>query len=138
MRSLKLQRGLGAIGWLCVICVVVFFATCAFKMVPAYNENQLVKTALRSLADDPVSVQEMTKGEIRQKLNKFYTINNVRGDAAKSLDVDRQRDKTLVKVNYEVRVPLFANVSVVMTFNNVLDSSRPQACCSAPSTPATP
>lgn len=132
MHNQKHQQGLGAIGWLCVILLVVFFGLCTFKMVPAYSENQLVKSALRSLTRDVESVHTMSKGEIRQKLNSFYTINNVRGPATDALEIDRQRDKTLVKVNYEVRVPLFANVEVVMTFNNVLDSSRPQDCCSSP------
>lgn len=133
MYNYKYQRGLGAISWLCIIFIVVFFGTSAFKMVPAYNENQLVKTALRNLGQDPDGLHEMSKSEIRSQLNKFYTINNVRGEATKSLEIDRQREKTLVKVNYEVREQLFGNVSVVMTFNNVLDSSRPDACCDAPS-----
>lgn len=131
MSTKRYQQGLGAIGWLCVILIAVFLGLCAVRMVPAYSDNQLVKSALRSLTRDVESVHTMSKGEIRQKLNSFYTINNVRGPATKALDVDRQRDKTLVKVNYEVRVPLFANVSVVMTFDNVLDSSRPQECCSS-------
>ena len=131
MYNYKYQRGMGAIGWLCVILIVVFFGTSAFKMVPAYNENQMIKTALRSLADGPDNVHEMPKSEIRSQLRKFYTINNVRGEAAKNLEIDRQRDQTLVKINYEVREKLFGNVSVVMTFNNVLDSSKPDACCKA-------
>lgn len=133
MHSYKRQRGLGAIAWLCLIVVVVFFGLCAFKMVPAYNENQLVKAGLRSLAKDVDGVQHMTRGEIHRKMQTFYSLNNVRGEAAKHLEVEQRRDKTLVKVNYDVRVPLFANISVVMTFNNVLDSSKPGACCRAPS-----
>lgn len=129
MYSYKKQRGLGAIGWLCVLVLLGFFGTCAFKMVPAYTENQLVESALKSLAEEPESVHQMSKSEIKQKLNTFYTINNVRGKPTESLEIERLRDKTLVKVNYEVRAELFANVSVVMTFNNVLDSSNPEACC---------
>lgn len=132
MQNYKDQRGLSSISWLCVIVVVVFFGLCAFKMVPAYNENLMVKTALRSLADEPEGVGAMTKVQIRRELHQFYNLNNVRGPATKSLEIDEQREKTLVSVNYEVRVPLFANVAVVMTFNNMLDSSRPEDCCDPP------
>lgn len=132
MNRYKSQRGLGSIGWIGVLLVTVFFGTCAFKMLPAYNENQLVKSALRSLTDGPDSVEDMSDAEIRQKLNSFYTINNVRGEATSNLEIERKRDATLVRIAYEVRVPIFGNVSAVMDFDNVLDSSRPQACCSAP------
>jgi hypothetical protein len=132
MRSYRNQRGLSAISWLCVIVVVVFFGLCAFKMVPAYNENLMVKAALRSLANQPEGVGAMTKTEIRNELRQFYDMNNVRGEPTRSLKIEEHRGKTLVFINYEVRVPLFANISVVMTFNNMLDSSQPQNCCDPP------
>lgn len=132
MMTLKKQQGLGAIAWLTIIVVVVIFGVCAAKMIPAYTENLTVEAGLRSLTDDIEPVHEMSKGEIRQKLSNFYTINNVRGPATENLEIDRNRDRTLVQVNYEVRESLFANIAVVMTFNNQLDSSKPEECCSGP------
>ncbi len=132
MQSYRHQRGLSTISWLCVIVIVVFFGLCAFKMVPAYNENLMVTAALRSLADHPEGVGNLTKSQIRRELREFYNMNHVTGPATDGLTIEEHRGKTLVFINYEVRVPLFANISVVMTFNNMLDSSQPQDCCDPP------
>jgi hypothetical protein len=54
----------------------------------------------------------------------------VRGEAAKALNVERRQEKTIISVNYETRIPFLANIDVVVKFDNVLDSSRPDECCS--------
>ena len=108
-----------------------FFLTCFFKVGPAYLDNHYIVAALRDLAEEhPDDLAHLSKSTIRQELSKFYTINNVRGEAAKSLEVERKQDKTIISVAYETRVPFIANIDVVIKFNNVLDSSRPDECCS--------
>lgn len=108
-----------------------FFLTCFFKVGPPYLDNRFIVSALKDLAEQhPDDLAQLSKATIRQELSKFYTINNVRGEASKALEVDRRQDKTIITVAYETRVPFIANVDVVVKFNNVLDSSRPDECCS--------
>ena len=108
-----------------------FILTCFFKIGPAYMDNRYIVSALKSLAKDhPDDLAQVSKESIRQELSKFYTINNVRGEAAKALDVERRQDKTIITIAYETRIPFWANIDVVVKFNNVLASSHPDKCCS--------
>lgn len=128
MKSLRYQVGLSSIGWLLTIMVAGFFLLCAFKLIPAYADDRYIQTALKSLPQGR-ALTELSNGEIKKKLGKFYMINNVRSEGSKNIKIERTSKKTLVNINYEVRVPLFHNIDVVMVFKNQLDSSRPDACC---------
>ena len=118
-----------------VLASLGFFLTCFFKVGPAYLDNYYIVAALRSFAEDhPDDLAQLSRETIRSELNKFYTINNVRGEAAKALHVERRQEKTIITVAYETRIPFLFNTDVVVKFNNVLDSSRPDECCSVSET----
>ncbi len=129
MRLSKYQRGMSSLGWLSVLAIGGFIMLCVFRLTPAYMEDRYIQEALRSLADENGEIQDMTNGEIRKKLSSFYMVNNIRSQSAKDIKIERKRDQILVKMEYEVRVPIMANVSAVMSFNNVWDSRRPYECC---------
>jgi len=128
MNSLRYQAGLSSIGWLLTIMVAGFFLLCAFKLIPSYAEDRYIQSALKALPQGG-ALMELSNSEIKKKLDKFYMINNVRSEGARNIKIERTSKKTLVNVNYEVRVPLIYNIDVVMIFKNQLDSSRPDACC---------
>lgn len=124
------QRGYGLLEWLAILAAAGFFLLFAFRVVPLYAENRYVISALKSLEDGGTRLSEMTDAEIRKKLANFYMINNVRSEGpTKNLKIDRSNNKVLVMVDYETRVNLFANIDVVMVFQNHLDSTRTNMCC---------
>jgi hypothetical protein len=131
MKTLKRQRGLSSLGWLFVISVAGFALLCGFKLGPVYLDNNFVRGALQSLAKEG-EIGSMSNGEIRSKLSKLFTINNIRGEVTKKVKIERKKDRVLVNINYEERIPLIYNIDVVLTFENQLDSSRPGECCNPP------
>lgn len=138
IKSIKHQRGLGMLQWAFVIAIAGFFLLFAFKVIPLYAENRYVESALRSLVTGGEELEQMTDGEIKSKLSKFYTINNVRSiGPTESVKVKRESEKVLVTVDYETRAPLFWNIDLVVSFQNHLDSTRPDQCCKPAATPKT-
>lgn len=130
MASIKKHSGISSLWLLFVLATAGFLLLCFFRLGPAYLENHQVKGALKQLGQNhPNSLAEMSNGAIRQELSRYYTINNIRGEPARALEIERQRERILIKVAYEVRVPMFSNIDAVMSFNNVLDSSQPDKCC---------
>lgn len=127
----KKQAGMEMMTILIVLVVLFSFLFLASRIVPPYYDNSLIVEALKSVAENhPEDLKEVSKSTIRSELSKFYTVNNVRGDVTNVLEVDRRKEKTIIQIAYEVRVPLVANIDAVIKFDNVLDSSKPDECCS--------
>jgi hypothetical protein len=115
MISLKQQKGLSSIGWLFVITIFGLVFTIVAKLAPFYLDNRFVVSTLHGLAED-ATFPQMTPNQVRTKLKKTFSINNIRGKAVDSVKVNKVK-----------------NTTVVLTFNSLLDSSRPSDCCSAAS-----
>jgi len=129
MKTAQYQRGIGSLGWVAILAIGGFVLTCFFRLGPHYMDNISVRDALRSLAEQNDDVNNLDKEQIFKQLNNYILINNVRGKEAQAFKVVRRKDYTLVNNAYEVRVPMFYNVDVVLTFKSQLDSSKPETCC---------
>jgi hypothetical protein len=132
MISLKQQKGLSSIGWLLVITVFGLAFTIIAKLAPFYLDNRFVVSTLHGLAED-ATFPQMSTDQVRTKLRKTFGINNIRGKAVDSVKISKVKNIILITVEYEERVNILFNVDVVLTFNSLLDSSRPGDCCSASS-----
>jgi hypothetical protein len=132
MISLKQQKGLSSIGWLSVIILFGAVFTIVAKLAPFYLDNRFVVSTLQGLADDP-AFPKMASSQVRSKLTKTFKINNIRGKAVDSVKVIKKNNIKLVTIEYEERINIVYNIDIVLTFNSLLDSSRPEECCSAAS-----
>ena len=128
LRSLAAQKGMSYWGWLFIIAVFGFCLTVVSKMGPAYIDAHYVEEGLVSLAEKD-NIREMSNTEIKRELDRFFTINNVRGQPTQAVKIIRGADSTLVSINYELRQPLFQNVDVVMKFDKQLNTAKPELCC---------
>jgi hypothetical protein len=125
------QAGLTAISMLLMLVIAAFLMLFAFKVVPVYAENYYITAGLKTLAEDNPDLAKMKTSEIKKAMSRYYTINNVRSDGAQQLEVIRKSRSLQVVNEYESRVTLLANIDLVLSFKNVLDSTRPDECCSA-------
>ena len=128
------QQGWSMGSLILVLVLVAFFMLCAFKLVPVYVENYYITNGLQRLGDDPEKLQSASKAQILKDLQHYFLINNVRSPASKRIEIERTSDGVLVINQYETRVPLFANIDVILSFHNVLNSARPDDCCAVPAT----
>lgn len=129
MTIISKQGGWSSWSLLMVMIIAAFFLLCAFKLVPAYAENYYIVNGLKQLGEEPEKLSKMSNEQIRRDLSSYYTINNVRSAGAKELEISRSSRGVVVSNEYEERIPLLANIDVVLKFHNVLDSSRPDDCC---------
>ncbi|WP_323774105.1 DUF4845 domain-containing protein [Alcanivorax sp.] len=111
------QRGMSMISWAVVLIVVAILGTAAFRMVPAYMEHNTIATTIRSLLQDSKTAL-MSPGEIRDGLSKRFTINQVNVIRVDDLAIVKEGGVLTVSTDYEVREPMFYNVSIVMTFKD--------------------
>lgn len=111
------QRGLSLISWMVILVVVAILGTAAFRMIPAYLEYNTISTAIRSLLQDN-KVAMMSGGEIRAALDKRFLINQVNAITVNDLKISKEGGVMVIATDYEVREPLFYNISIVMTFKD--------------------
>ncbi|MBX2807206.1 MAG: DUF4845 domain-containing protein [Cellvibrionaceae bacterium] len=128
MSGFNRHRGLSALGWLFVLSVAGFGLLTASKLGPHYLDNRFVVASLKDLSEDP-AFPGMTLKAIREKLNKTFRVNNVRGKPLQSINIKRNAKGTVVTIAYEEVIPFIYNIDVVLRFNSVLDSAKPDACC---------
>lgn len=58
----------------------------------------------------------MSESELRQALDKRFLINQVEAIKVDDLVFSREGGVLIISTDYEVREPMFYNVSIVMTF----------------------
>ena len=126
--SINRQRGLSLLGWLIVICIFGFAIMVASKLGPYYLDNRYVVEVLKTLGEDP-NFPKMTTNEIKRQLGKTFQINNVRGKPTDSVKIVKNSGGTLVSIQYEERIDFLHNIDVVLDFHSVLDSNKPDQCC---------
>lgn len=129
MRLPSIQKGVTTTGFLALALLAFFVIYTAFKLVPAYAENRYIISALKSIAKNNDDLTQMTTKEIRTQLQKFYTVNNVRSEGSRNIEIDEHADKVIIDINYEERIDFLLNIDLLLTFNNQLDSSQPGRCC---------
>ena len=109
------QRGLSLISWMVILVVVVILGTAAFRMIPAYMEYNTVATTIRTTLQDNRAAM-MSEGEIRESIRKRFVLNQVKVITPDDVEVYKDGAFLKAEVDYEVREPMFYNVSIVMTF----------------------
>jgi hypothetical protein len=109
------QRGMTIVGWLVIAVVGAGTVTLALRLGPHYIDFRTIQAVVESLPASEVHL--MTTANIRELLEKRLKINNVRDKSMKDLmKIERTKEETHVKVDYEVREPLIYNADVVLVF----------------------
>ena len=115
---MKNQQGWTIWTMLLTAAILVALALLAMKLTPHYLNNYKLKSALTHVTSDS-RVVNMTRRQIVQEMkNKLYIDY---GDELINLDdslvVEKRRGSMNLSVEYEVVVPLVANVSALLFFN---------------------
>ena len=110
------QRGITMLGFLITLCVVIFFAYCAMKIVPMYIEYYSVKKALASIANEQ-NAQITSKDKIRALFARHMQIDYVSVIKPEMLKIESTDTGYNMLMDYERRTPLFANLDVVAKFH---------------------
>ena len=111
------QCGISLIGWAVILLVAIVFGTAALRMVPVYMEHNTISSTIKSLLQDSKTAL-MSPREVREALSKRFTINQVNVITVNDLAITKEGGILKISTDYEVREPMFYNVSIVMTFQD--------------------
>jgi Tfp pilus assembly major pilin PilA len=108
------QRGLTLLGFLFVAAVLLIAALLAFRMVPAYIEYYTVQKALDNAIRD---TNDPTLTNIRRSVERKLNADYVDAVYAKDVEVTRNGNTVTASVSWQKKLPLVANVSLVLDFD---------------------
>ena len=112
----RTQRGITLIGFVIVLGLVGFFAYIAMKLVPMYSEYYAVKQALKGLQAEP-GIANRDPGKIQDLFFRRLYISYAENVKPEHVKIERVDGGWNMRVDYEVRKPLMANLDVVGKFS---------------------
>lgn len=110
---MKYQRGVALSGLLFWGVVLFFVALLGMKVVPTTIEYYKIK---KSAASTLTKVgPESTVADVRNAFDRFAEIEMLEF-SSKDLDISKEDGKIVIEFAYEKRIPLFANVSLLIEY----------------------
>lgn len=112
---MKKQQGMTFIGLVLMVAGVVFIAVIGMKLVPSYIEYASIKKAIKKVSNES-GFNEMSTKDIKSSFEKSATIDDIKSITPNDLVISRTDSGTSIEVEYQVVVPLVANVSALIDF----------------------
>lgn len=116
------QKGMTMIGMALVLGLIVFFTLLGLKLIPPYLEDFKIQTALKTTAQQAQG-GGMSQDDIVVALQKRLEIENMDTtiDLRKSLKIEARGKSKIVRIVYEVRIPMAYNITVLLDFNDSVE-----------------
>lgn len=123
MKQRQSQQGVTLISLAVMLAILAFFVLLVLRLMPSYLEYFNVKSSMESLANEQGAGQ-MPTSEIRKLLSRRFDINDVEHVQRDDIKVKRESGKTVVSLEYEVRVHVMGNVDAVTHFQHEVELGR--------------
>jgi len=113
------QRGVTAIGWLFLLTPVAIVVYAAIRAAPVYLNYMKVAKAMDQ-AGGELKSGGATPQTIRATIDKHFEIDMVDYPTTKDMKITKDGSVWLVESQYDDDAPLFANVSLHITFDKTV------------------
>lgn len=110
------QRGMGFAGIILSIAAALFVVILGMKMVPAYIHNMQIQRIFQTIIADP-GMQNASVKDIRESYSKRATVDYISDITAEDIEIGKEGTSLSLSANYTVKIPVIANVSLVIEFN---------------------
>ena len=114
MRQRTPQRGLSMIGFLFVAVVLVTVAMVGFRVMPAYIEHYSIQKALKQTLDEARDLN--SAAEIRAAFQRHADAGYIESITSKDIEVVKTRNEVTASVSWTRKLPMVANVSLLLEF----------------------
>lgn len=110
----KKQSGVTLSGLLIAAVILSVVALLGMKVAPEVMEYFTIKKAVKAVANDAGAKNSVT--DARKIFERHATIDNITAITSKDLDITKDGANLVISFAYEKRIPLFANVSLLLDF----------------------
>jgi hypothetical protein len=110
------QAGISVLVFLLILVLFSIAIIMVARVAPMYLEYYNVKTSLESLKNE-TKAELKTEQQVRLALRRRFNVNDIKSVKPENVRVDVNNKLMLVTLQYEVRTPLFANLSIIAEFS---------------------
>ncbi len=121
--SSKHQQGLTFISLVFILGLIAFFVLLGLKIGPIYLNHSKVVSTLSELKRTP-DIEYQSESEIRNSLSKRFNINYVNDVTQENITITRHENYLKIVIEYEVVKNIAGNLSVLITFNDVMEANK--------------
>jgi hypothetical protein len=108
------QRGIGFLLIFLIGVVLALAAVGAMKIAPAYTEFITIKKTVMAIAASEGRTGSVS--EIRKAFDRRSSIDNITAVTPGELEISKDGGEVVISFAYQKRIPLFANVSLLIDF----------------------
>lgn len=113
----KSQEGVSALTVMLLLPLIGLFVLVVIKLIPVYVEYESVKSVINGMTSDRAETYT-TANQVTQTMLKRLSINEVKNVESDNITVERDGAVYTILVEYEVTVPLFYNISLLVSFSD--------------------
>ena len=117
MKLQHAQRGLSFWSLSFYLILLGFVVLNGLKLFPIYAEAATVESAVRSIESDRLASYNGAMS-VKSALFKRMAINNVASVTTDDVSVVRDGQDYVMNIEYEVRVPYFKNIDLILSFDH--------------------
>jgi len=110
----KKQLGVTLTGLMVASVIIAILALLGLKVVPEYMEYGKVLSAIKKIAN--TSNASTTVADVRKAYERQADVDYISSVKGEDLDVSKDGGAIVISFSYEKRVPLVANVSLLIDF----------------------
>jgi Domain of unknown function (DUF4845) len=109
------EKGVTAIGWVFLLTPLAILGYAAIRLTPVYLNYMKVTRAMEQAASDNRGASDAQ--QIRTAIDRHFEIDMVEFPTVKDISIKRDGTGWLLEAAYDDEVPLFANVSLHVSFD---------------------
>lgn len=115
--NLKQQRGATFIFWVFFLALIGFLIMIGIRLFPVYYRGFASEKVIEDLASE-MQGKSPNKKQLWDAIDKRLYINNISDVKKEDLVYNKVKKSLEFGVDYEVRVPLIANMDAVVMFDH--------------------
>ena len=115
MDMIKYQRGVALSGLIFWGIVIALVAVLGMKVTPTAIEYFKLVKIIKTIASQ--TGPETTVPDIRKSFERFADVDYITDFKATDLEISKDGGKVVIEFAYEKKIPLFANVSLLIDYS---------------------
>ena len=112
---MKKQRGITLTGLIVILVLLGVGAMLGFKLFNPYMQYFTIKKTFKTLAQNP-ELRSGNRREVVSAYQRYSLIDSITSISEEDIEVRKDGNTIVISANYSVKVPLVANISLLVDF----------------------